>query len=150
MSIFIDTSAFIARYFERDQYHEEALVLWNRLEEDHCRLVTTNFVLDETITLLSLWGSPLYSSEFADAVYASEILTILRPTECEEKEAIKLLKKYADHKMSFTDCISFAVMREESLTQAFTFDRDFQIAGFEILSSSGEFSTHLGTKNKEK
>jgi len=32
------------------------------------------------------------------------------------------------------DCLSFVVMRQLNLKTAFTFDRDFQAQGFEILA----------------
>jgi predicted nucleic acid-binding protein len=51
--IFIDTGAFLARFVERDQFHKRALAVWRRLEKRHDRCFTSNFVLDETFTLLA-------------------------------------------------------------------------------------------------
>ena len=50
---FIDTGAFLARYLQRDQFHDRALEAWQELENavsEDC--FTSNFVLDETFTLL--------------------------------------------------------------------------------------------------
>ena len=44
-----------------------------------------------------------------------------------------LFRKYHDQTFSFTDCTSFAVMRERSLTDAITRDQHFRIAGFNLL-----------------
>ncbi len=48
----------------------------------------------------------------------------------EELQAIELFEKYADQKVSFTDCISFVLMKKAGLNKAFTFDRHFRLAGF--------------------
>jgi predicted nucleic acid-binding protein len=50
--IFIDTGAFLARYLSNDQHHRSALVVWEKLASNHENCVTSNFVLDETFTLL--------------------------------------------------------------------------------------------------
>jgi predicted nucleic acid-binding protein len=45
------------------------------------------------------------------------------------EKALVILQK-SDHKTwSFTDCTSFALMRELSVSEAFTFDRHFREAG---------------------
>ena len=48
-------------------------------------------------------------------------------------EAGRFFLKHADHGYSFTDVTSIVIMRELSLRQAFTHDRHFSEAGFEIL-----------------
>jgi predicted nucleic acid-binding protein len=50
---FIDTGAFLARYLPSDQHHKVATALWNKIRTTHERCVTSNFVLDETFTLLA-------------------------------------------------------------------------------------------------
>lgn len=44
--------------------------------------------------------------------------------------AWEIFTTYRDQVLSFTDCTSFALMRERKLLEAFTFDADFQRAGF--------------------
>ena len=51
--IFVDTGAFLARYVERDQYHDAAIEHWRVLQKDRRQLFTSSFVLDETFTLLA-------------------------------------------------------------------------------------------------
>jgi len=45
------------------------------------------------------------------------------------------MRKYADKEISFTDCVSFAIMRRVGIRTAFTFDRHFRDAGFQIIST---------------
>jgi len=50
--IYIDTGAFLARYLSKDQYHGEAHAFWDSIRRKSETCVTSNFVLDETFTLL--------------------------------------------------------------------------------------------------
>jgi len=55
----------------------------------------------------------------------------LRPDAAGERRALEFFEKYADQKVSFTDCLSFALMKKEKLRQAFTYDQHFEYAGFQ-------------------
>jgi uncharacterized protein len=44
-----------------------------------------------------------------------------------------VFRQRPDKEWSLTDCISFAAMREENLTEALTGDRHFEQAGFRAL-----------------
>lgn len=131
--IFIDTGAFIARYVPRDEHHSRAKRRWLEVERDRIRCFTSNFVLDETFTLLGRRASYTFAAARARALLASTALTILRPDATDEASAADLFAKFADQKVSFTDCVSFALMRRHGLSRAFTFDRHFADAGFEVL-----------------
>ena len=92
----------------------------------------TNFVIDEAITLLGRSAGHSFAAERARSIYESSVLTILRPTDVDEKASLTLSEKLADQRVSFTDCVSFALMKRQRLRRAFTFDRHFTSAGFEI------------------
>ena len=66
-------------------------------------------------------------------MYGSERLTLLRPTHDEELRALDLFEKYADQQVSFTDCVSYALMHKRRIDRAFSFDRHFALAGFQLL-----------------
>ena len=131
--IFIDSGAFVARYVPRDEHHGRAKRRWLEVERDRVRCFTSNFVLDETFTLLGRRASYAFAAERARSLLASTALTILRPDAADELKAVDLFSKFADQKVSFTDCVSFALMRRHDLNRAFTFDRHFQDAGFEVV-----------------
>ncbi|MBN1684810.1 MAG: PIN domain-containing protein [Gammaproteobacteria bacterium] len=128
--IFIDTSAFIARYIEKDLYHAIALEKWGKIAKINGKIFTSNFVLDEMFTLLARKVSYQFAAEKADFIYSSHRLVILRPTLTDELLAVRLFKKYADQKVSFTDCVTFSLMRQQHLKKIFAFDRHFSLAGF--------------------
>jgi predicted nucleic acid-binding protein len=48
-------------------------------------------------------------------------------------EAAKLMEERLDKRWSFTDCTSFVAMRSLNVGSAFTFDDNFQQAGFKML-----------------
>jgi predicted nucleic acid-binding protein len=128
--IFVDTGAFVARHLARDQYHAMAADGWSQLARRGWRCLTTNYVLDETITLLARRAGARFAADRARAIFGSERLTIFRPTVDDELVAIELLEKFDDKDLSFTDCISFVTMRARGVRRAFTFDRHFREAGF--------------------
>ena len=84
--IYIDTGAFLARYIKRDQYHQQAVEFWNQLRNTHERCFTSNFVLDETFTLLGRRTGFKFAVQRARNIYLSKKLTILRPTHEDELE----------------------------------------------------------------
>lgn len=130
--IFIDTGAFLARYIERDQYHDAATEHWRTLQNDRRQCFTSNFVLDETITLLARRSTYEFAAERARNLFESTSLSILRPDENDELAAVELFQKYADQSVSFTDCVSFVLMERQDIKCAFSFDRHFTISGFDI------------------
>ena len=131
--IFIDSGPFIARYLTQDQFHARAVTGFNKLARTKVKCFTSNFVLDELFTLLGRRADYGFAAEKARLIYASRQLEIIRPEEGTELKAIELLEKYADQKVSFTDCISFALIKEHKLKQVFSFDAHFSRAGFQVF-----------------
>ncbi|MEK9146436.1 MAG: PIN domain-containing protein [Elusimicrobiota bacterium] len=130
--IFIDTGAFLARHVLRDGNHPAASAAWERLGALGQRCFTSNFVLDESFTLLARRAGYPFAAERARNILSSAALTILRPGREEELAALSLFEKFADQEVSFTDCVSFALMRKGRIRRVFGFDRHFERAGFEV------------------
>ncbi len=131
--IFIDTGAFISRYIAKDEHHTSSVRFWDQLRDLRERLFTSNFVLDETITLLGRRGGYSFAAEKARKFYTSKVLTILRPTIEHEQKAVAVFEKYADQKISFTDCTSFVLMKQHGIDKVFSFDGHFVYAGYLLL-----------------
>jgi len=129
--IFVDTSAFYARQARRDSHFQVASVLWKELERT--TLITTNHVIEETLTLLARRLGYLLAADMATRLYSSAKLDIVSTTRDDELDAIQFFRKFADQSISFTDCISFAIMKRNRISTAFTFDRHFLDAGFRVL-----------------
>jgi len=131
--IFIDTGPLLARHLARDKYFQWARAHLETLERERDRLFTSNFVLDEFFTLLGRKTTYAFAAERARSIYGSERLEILRPVHEDELRAVSLFAKYADQGVSFTDCISFALMRRARLRKVLTLDSHFILAGFEKI-----------------
>ncbi len=130
---FIDTGAYFARFYSRDQHHTASLETWSHLESEGATAVTTIHVIDELATLLARRTSYTFSGTKIAEIYDSEHTGIARSSEDDERKALMYFRKYADQKISFTDCLSFVTMKKLSLHQVFTFDRHFKYVGFDIV-----------------
>ena len=130
--IFVDTGAFLARYLSADSLHARATRAWKDLEKRNSSICTSHFVIDETLTLLARRADYRFAAERGRRIYASEALRILRADEVVEKRALVLFQKFADQDVSFTDCVSFALMGHHKVERVFTFDRHFALAGFNV------------------
>jgi predicted nucleic acid-binding protein len=130
--IFVDTGPLLARYLEHDQHHGAAVRAWAELQRRPQRCATSSFVLDETLTLLARRASYEFAAERGRMLYGSTALEILRPEVADEIAALEAFSRLADQRVSFTDCVSFALMKRYRFRRAFTFDRHFAAAGFQV------------------
>ena len=130
--LFVDTGALLARYLKNDQYHAKAISAWKQVERRKERCVTTSFVFDEFFTLLARRTTYSFAAERARIIYSSNAISIIRPDREDEATAIDLFEKFSDQRVSFTDCISFVIMKRYRIRRVFCFDRAFAAAGFEV------------------
>lgn len=136
MRLFIDTTAFVALEDEDDKEHKTALDYREKIRQGKTpfrALYTSNYILDEVFTLLRLNLSHRATLAFEENIKRSKILRILRVTPEIENVAWNIFKKYGDKDFSFTDCTSFALMEQEAISTAFTFDKHFQQYGFQTV-----------------
>ena len=136
MRIFIDTTAFVALEDEDDKEHKAALDYREKIRQGKTpfrALYTSNYILNEVFTLLRLKLSHQVAVAFEENIKCSKILRILRVTPETENTAWNIFKKYSDKDFSFTDCTSFALMEQEAMSTAFTFDKHFQQYGFQTV-----------------
>ncbi len=130
-TVFVDTAAFLARWLPADANHRTAVATWRKLAGRP--LFTSNHVLDETLILLARRASYAFAFEKAESIFASTVLELVYSSREDELEALSLFGKYADQAVSFTDCVSFALMRRRRIGTAFTFDRHFALAGWRVI-----------------
>lgn len=130
MSVFLDTSALLAVLDADEASHLRADAIWRRLIGERSPLVTTNYVLVETVALAqSRLGLEATRALQQDVV---PILRVLWVTEELHQTAMTALVTAGRRRLSLVDCVSFEVMRREGLHQAFAFDRHFSEQGFEL------------------
>lgn len=126
-TVFADTSAFIASYDPRDQEREIATRTLTALIHSGARLLTTNFILDETLTWFRRNAGARES--VGRAILESAFVEYVRLEAADERRAWEMCLKLRDKEFSFTDLTSFVVMERLKLREVFTFDEDFRRYG---------------------
>jgi predicted nucleic acid-binding protein len=128
--LFVDTSAWFA-YFNRSDPDHRAVV--ELLDGFAGRLLTSNHVFDEVVTLCLYRLGHRAAVAVGEALLDPEVVDLLRLTEREELAAFELLRARPDKSYSLTDCSSFILMRRLRLPRAAALDEDFAREGFEAL-----------------
>lgn len=134
---FADASFFFAFAAKQDRTHQVAVGSFRRLVKAGGRIITTDYVLDEALTLTKTRANATVSLQLLDRIEKSSIIAIERVDPDRFESAKGFFRKHADHGYSFTDCTSFVVMRELEIKDALTTDRHFAEAGFRLLLRPG-------------
>ena len=116
-----------------DPQHAVLSRLRDRWLESGGTLVSTDFVMDETLTLLRVRLGLDAAQSWWQQVEGSARLRWEWIDPARAERARHWFFAWKDKRFSFTDCTSFVVMRELKLKEALTTDRHFRDAGFEIL-----------------
>ena len=131
---FIDTWAYIALANRRDAGHAIALEVDQFLGEHGWTAVTSDWVLDETVTQLHLLAGAKVATQFLDDLDAqlkARQLMLLNVSTPRFDAAVRQFRVLAPKvpRLSLTDCTSFALMTELQIRWAFTADKHFYSAG---------------------
>ena len=128
--VFADTAFFVCLGSADDAFHQLAVDLLQRF---HDRIKTTEYVLVE----LGNWFSKAeHRQSFVTLMDQLPLLPQLAVVPASHDlfdRGVDLFRRRHDIDWSMTDCISFALMEHEGLTQALTTDHHFEQAGFTIL-----------------
>ena len=132
--ILVDTGAWYALSDPRDRNSASAIAAWDQVRTgEYGRALATDYILDETYTLLRMRLGVRAVRAFRDRVVRSGNLRIVRVSERDFEDALDMLVAHDDKRWSLTDCTSFLLMRQLSIGSAFSFDRNFREAGFRLL-----------------
>lgn len=116
-----------------DPQYEEARATRDRWLEHDGILVSTDYVVDETLTLIRVRLGLNAAERWWDQVEQSSRLRWESIDSVRADRARRWFFRWKDKAFSFTDCTSFVVMRELRLGKALTTDNHFLQAGFEIV-----------------
>jgi predicted nucleic acid-binding protein len=129
--IFVDTSVWFAAHVVEDVEHAQSLDLLVNATSD---LVTTDYVVDELLTLLVARNQREVAVRIGENLWSEQICKLIWVSEDDVRAAWKVFLSFNDKKWSFTDCVSFAVMKRLGITGAFSLDDDFRQFGFASVS----------------
>ena len=136
--IFVDSGAWIALTSPRDQNHNDAVTIYAGLRRQRARFLTTDYVIDETITRLRYDVSHSVAVQFLDFIERAEKIDGLTVTEIDKtlfQEAKRLFRQYDSAKLSFTDCTSFAICQKHNISETYAFDDHFAMMGITVLKT---------------
>jgi predicted nucleic acid-binding protein len=134
--IFVDTGAWLALADPGDTYHGVATVAARLRLNDWPSQVTTNLVVAEAYALIRYRVGYAAGMRFLELIETTPHLLNIHSSIELEQEAVQLLRRYADQPFSYTDAVSFALMRRRSIRDVFAFDRHFLIAGFNLVPAA--------------
>ena len=133
--IFVDTGAWIAILNPNDQYHREAVAVYRHFQQQKTRFLTTDYVIDETVTRLRYDTNHSIAVMFLERIellVETDVLTLIEIDNRIFQEAITLFRQYDSTRLSFTDCTSFVVCQENDILEAFAFDQHFLMMGIDL------------------
>lgn len=133
-SAFVDTSAFIALLSSRDQYHAQAEQLFRKAAASKKLLLTSNLILAEVHRLVLHRAGVRAAAAALNRIASSRLIKIEFATVAHHNSAIGWLSRLSGYSISYADAISFAVMNSAHCTEAISFDRHFQAAGFASIA----------------
>ncbi len=128
--MFVDTSAWIAFANRGDPDHQAVA---DPLRKFAGRLVTSNYVFDETVTLARYRLGPDVAVEIGQTLQDPAVVDLVQVTVEDQRRAWELFEARRDKDYSFTDCTSFSVMRRFKLARAVALDDDFRREGFLVI-----------------
>jgi uncharacterized protein len=130
---FVDSAGLFAVLVKGEPMHRRANDLLKHAVRLRRRFVTTDYVLDETATLLKVRGHGHLCLILFETVFDSAACRVEWMDPERFMETRRFFLKRHDQDWSFTDCFSFWLMRELRLRDALTTDAHFREAGFNPL-----------------
>jgi predicted nucleic acid-binding protein len=124
--IFVDTGAWFAAVVPSDPDHAAAS-RW--LMSNAETLLTTDYVVDETLTLLRARGEGTRALLLGEAFFNARLAEVYRLSEADIASAWEVFRRFDDKGWSFTDCTSKVVIERRNVRQAFAFDQHFRQFG---------------------
>lgn len=132
-ALFVDTAGWMACADASDTAHDACRAARDKALRAGQVLVTTDYVVDETLTLIRLRLSLPAAEAWWRQVDGSRRVRWERIDPGRFDRALELFFRHRDKGYSFTDCTSFAVMRELKLPGVLTTDRHFRQMGFDVV-----------------
>jgi uncharacterized protein len=131
-ALFVDTAAWMAMADANDPHHAACTAARDHWMAESGILLTSNYVIDETLTLIRMRLGIGAAEKWWEPVSESPRCRIEWISPDRAHRAIRWFFKWRDQSFSCTDCTSFGLMRELGLGKALTTDRHFIAAGFQV------------------
>jgi predicted nucleic acid-binding protein len=133
MSVFVDTSAFLAVLDAEDRWHESAKQTWEELLSGDESLVCSNYVLVEAFAVVQRRLGMEAARTFHEDI--CPVLSVEWVDESSHRAGLATFLAAGRRQLSLVDCTSFELMRRCGISKVFCFDPHFREAGFELVRS---------------
>ena len=130
--LFVDTAGWVAVADVKDPLHQKSVQFRDNALERGTILVTSNYILDETLTLIRMRLGIDAAQKWWELISESPRCNVEWVTPERTQKTIYFFFRWRDQTFSFTDCTSFILMRELGIENVLTGDRHFITAGFNI------------------
>ncbi|MCB0106222.1 MAG: PIN domain-containing protein [Caldilineaceae bacterium] len=131
MSVFVDTSAFVSMLNGDEPEHKKAIELWNELQDHDEQIITTNYVIVERIALIQRrLGFDALRLFHNNIIPVLEIEWIREQQHNDVFDALLLANR---RQLSFVDCASFFIIRQQKVQRVFALDKHFREQGFQCI-----------------
>ena len=130
--IFVDTGGWYGVVSSEDRQHTVSVAYYRADVESRALLITSDYVLDETLTRLRYDFGHRIAMQFWEQIVQAEAagwLVILPVGSSIWNSAIEIFARFDDQNFSFTDCSSFVLAQIEHVDEVFTFDHHFRHFG---------------------
>ena len=128
--VFVDTAAWLALINSQDDFHDLAIKVRKKLKRNGYNFTSTDFVFLEVADALN---NPRFRKQtimFINRFKRLPDLDVIPVSDSLFQQEWQLYTQRLDKDWGLTDCISFVVMQQENITEAFTTDKHFEQAGF--------------------
>ncbi len=120
--MFVDTSGWYAAYVPTDPHHSQVKPL---IDNADSRLVTTDHVLSESLTLLRVRNEYPRSLLLGAYLMSWTSTELIHVTTHDIEQAWIIFSKFQDKAWSFVDCTSYVVMQRLGIREAISLDQHF-------------------------
>jgi predicted nucleic acid-binding protein len=136
-AVFLDTAGCMAILNASEPGHAEASRSFRELGARGVTIVLTDWIVAETGNGLARTAARGRFASAARLMLASRRVELVYVDSALMGRGLALYERRADKGWGLVDCVSFEVMRERGMTEAFTNDRHFGQAGFRSLLEVG-------------
>ena len=122
----VDTSAWFALFVPTDPAHQ---VVKTALTTTRTRLLTTDYIQDEVLTLLRARGQSYRAPEAWNLLHTAHLVTLIHLSPDDLEAAWDIFRQFSDKDWSFTDCTSKHIIDAYSIPLACSLDQHFRQFG---------------------
>lgn len=131
MSVFVDTSALYALLVATDEHHAAVVAAFRRVVGARRELVTSSYVLVETVALLQSRLGLAAVRELAESFVP--LLRVEWVSEILHRRGFERLLREDRRRLSLVDCVSLELMAAQRLSEVLAVDPHFEQAGHRVL-----------------